>query len=278
MIQIRPMKTRDIPLGMRLKQAAGWNQLTADWRRCLTLEPQGCFVAELSGSAAGTTTACVFGSTATIALVLVDPIFRRRGVARALMQHTLAQLDAQGVRTVRLQATPLGEPLYRRFGFVPECTFARFTGTLPPAVGEDRTARLRGEWFDQVMQLDRRATGMERGKFLFYLMDEHYRQVRVVEQSGQVEGFLACRPGAAAWQLGPCIGTAGACRELLNSAWVRFGGQAVYIDIPTSNAAAMAAAEAAGLQVQRHLLQMRRGEPLPEDPDLIWATSGPEKC
>lgn len=278
MIHIRPMNARDIPLGMRLKQQAGWNQLTADWRRCLSLEPQGCFVAELAGSAAGTTTACVFGTTATIAMVLVDPLFRRRGVAQALMQHTLDQLDAQGVRTIRLQATPLGEPLYTRLGFVPESTFARFAGRLPAATGEDRTTRMIGEQFDQIMQLDRRATGMERGKLLFHLMDENYRQVRVVERDGRVEGFLACRPGADAWQIGPCIGTAEACRDLLASAWLRYAGQSVFVDVPITNKAALAVVEATGLQVQRHLLQMRRGEPLPEDLDLIWTTSGPEKC
>ena len=69
MIAIRLMTTRDVPLGMRLKEQAGWNQTEADWRRFLHLEPDGCFVAELDGVPVATTTTCVFGTTAWIAMV-----------------------------------------------------------------------------------------------------------------------------------------------------------------------------------------------------------------
>src|SRR4051794_33231462 len=49
MIRIRHMTLADVPLGMRLKTAAGWNQVEADWLRMLALEPDGCFVAEWDG-------------------------------------------------------------------------------------------------------------------------------------------------------------------------------------------------------------------------------------
>ena len=38
-VSIRTMRAADIPLGMRLKQLAGWNQTEADWRRNLALQP-----------------------------------------------------------------------------------------------------------------------------------------------------------------------------------------------------------------------------------------------
>ena len=72
MIRVRGMTVDDVPLGMRLKGQAGWNQIEADWRRFLALEPDGCFVAELDGKPVATTTTCVFDSVAWIAMVLVD--------------------------------------------------------------------------------------------------------------------------------------------------------------------------------------------------------------
>ena len=58
------MTTDDLPLGMRLKAQAGWNQVSADWQRFLELEPDGCFVGQWHGQPVATTTTCVFGSVA----------------------------------------------------------------------------------------------------------------------------------------------------------------------------------------------------------------------
>jgi GNAT superfamily N-acetyltransferase len=93
MLRVRAMTEADIALGMRLKGQAGWNQLEPDWRRALQLQPDGCFVAELDGMAAATTTTCIFGSVAWIALVLVDEALRGRGIGTALMNAALAFLD-----------------------------------------------------------------------------------------------------------------------------------------------------------------------------------------
>ncbi len=46
-----------------------------------------------------------------------QPEWRRRGFARSLMEHVLADARARGARTATLQSTPLGEPLYASLGF-----------------------------------------------------------------------------------------------------------------------------------------------------------------
>src|SRR5579884_3061580 len=101
MIAIRPMTAADLPLGMRLKDRAGWNQAEADWRRYLRLGRDGCFVAELDGTPVGTAVAFVFGPVAWVAMVLVDEAVRGRGVGTALVRHALAFLDGRSVRSVR---------------------------------------------------------------------------------------------------------------------------------------------------------------------------------
>src|SRR3712207_6787044 len=130
---VRPMTPADLPRGRRLSRRAGWNQTAADWRRFLALEPDGCFVAEHDGTPVGTTTTAVFGPVAWIGMVLVDAPARGRGVGTALVRHALAALDRRGVPTVRLDATPLGQPLYERLGFTGQFRLSRYEGTLPPA-------------------------------------------------------------------------------------------------------------------------------------------------
>ncbi len=78
MILVRTMTLADLPLAMRLKSQAGWNQQEADWRRFLDMQPDGCFVAECAGVAVATTVACVFDRVAWLAMVLVDAAYRGR--------------------------------------------------------------------------------------------------------------------------------------------------------------------------------------------------------
>jgi GNAT superfamily N-acetyltransferase len=139
-LQIRAMTAGDIAVGMRLKHQAGWNQLDADWLRFLAMQPDGCFVAELDGVPVGTTVAVVFysipgrtGPVAWIAMVLVDPGHRNRGIGTALMEHALKFLDARKVPSIRLDATPLGQPIYEKLGFIPQFVLARHERTLPLA-------------------------------------------------------------------------------------------------------------------------------------------------
>jgi GNAT superfamily N-acetyltransferase len=132
-VRIRRLQSTDIPGGLRLREQAGWNQTSADWHRFLALQPAGCFVAERSGEIVGTVTTCVFGSVGWIGMLLVDRAARRRGVGRALLDAALAYLQHEGTSSVRLDATPLGEPLYRRLGFEPQYRLVRFGGQVEPA-------------------------------------------------------------------------------------------------------------------------------------------------
>ncbi|MCU0914734.1 MAG: GNAT family N-acetyltransferase [Planctomycetes bacterium] len=140
MIAVRSMTVADTPLGLKLARQAGWNQIETDWRRFLALQPDGCFVGELDGASVATTAAFTFGPVAWLAMVLVDIDSRRRGVATALLKHALDFLDRQGVRTVRLDATAAGQPVYEKLGFVPEYPLTRYMGTATPWRGRPALA------------------------------------------------------------------------------------------------------------------------------------------
>jgi ribosomal protein S18 acetylase RimI-like enzyme len=283
MIHIRLMTESDIPLGMRLKTAAGWNQLAADWRRVLTLQPNGCWVAEWNGAPVGTAATCLFGSVAWIAMVLVDNQYRGRGIGRALLEQTLAFLDEQQVATVRLDATPLGQPLYEKLGFSPQFVLARFEGAVVSGPRDecefDRQYLVETPQPSdqaQIMALDREVNATDRTKLLEQLFREYPDELRFVRKDEQIAGYVTLRPGARAWQLGPCIATTDASLSLLADAVRRHQGESFYLDIPQENRAVYELAERLGLQVQRTLVRMCRGVDVREDLSRLATTSGPE--
>jgi predicted N-acetyltransferase YhbS len=273
------MTIADIPLGLKLARQAGWNQVETDWRRFLTLQPDGCFVGELDGTAVATTAAFIFGPVAWIAMVLVDIDSRRKGVATTLLKHALDFLDGQGVKTVRLDATAAGQPVYEKLGFVPAYSLSRYMGApkpspksaalmLPPTIGRQLNA---------VVAFDHRMTATPREKMLARLFEESPDLTRVLYREGQVEGYVTGRRGANATLIGPCIATAHAGLALLGDAFGHCAGQPVFVDIPRDNAPAIEIAEKSGLTVQRHFTRMCRGEQIKDHVDAIWASSGPEK-
>ena len=276
-LHLRLMTTADVAIGMRLKEQAGWNQLEGDWLRFLALQPDGCFIAELNGSAVGTAIGFLFGSVSSVAMMLVDTTARGRGVGKALFARTLEFLERNGARTIRLDATDLGRPLYEKFGFRGEYWLRRYVGTLRPADADRSIYDASEAEVTSVASLDRAVTGIDREKLIRRLMLERTEPLRAVRKEESLEGYLTARPGSRALFIGPCIASEEAGLRLFQDAFHRYAERLVYIDILESNSKACALAESHGLNVQRRFLRMRRGEPLPEHVENIWASSGPEK-
>lgn len=273
------MTAADRPLGMRLVEQAGWNQVEADWSRFLALQPDGGLVAELGGEPCGTLTTCRFGPVAWIAMLLVDANLRGRGLGRALMTRALDDLAGHGVRTVRLDATPLGRPLYESLGFAVDHPLARYHGELP-ALDEPATADIvpfHPDHESALLDLDFAASGTSRGKLIRRLLAEFPSSARVALAQGHVAGFLLDRPGRLATYLGPLVSESSAAHLLLSDACRRLAGRAVFLDIPTDHPAARLRVEGLGLTLQRPLLRMTLGDPVrPTNADWLWASAGPE--
>jgi GNAT superfamily N-acetyltransferase len=274
-IAIRRMTTVDIPTGMRLKEQAGWNQTVADWRRYLDLEPDGCFIAELDGEPVGTTTTCVFGVVGWIAMVLVDVRVRGRGIGSALMRHALAYLDECGVLTARLDATPLGQPVYEKLGFVSDYLFVRYEGLVKAANAVPGVEPVQKDQLARICELDRAVTGTDRSKLLHRLFEDAPERFYAVWGGETCHGYLSSRPGASAVQIGPCGAEETAARLLLADACHRHNGERVYIDVPADNPSVVTLVESLGMKAQRNLMRMHRGQRPCEQLALLWASSGP---
>jgi GNAT superfamily N-acetyltransferase len=84
------------------------------------------FVAEVAGQLIGSAavyklvnhrSSIVLRQSAYVSTVYVKPPFRRRGIARALMEQTVAWAQRNGCEVVRLRTSPGGRALYESLGF-----------------------------------------------------------------------------------------------------------------------------------------------------------------
>jgi GNAT superfamily N-acetyltransferase len=277
-IVLRNMTVADLACGMRLKAAAGWNQTECDWRRFLDLEPDGCFAAEADGLPVGTAAAFTFGSVAWIAMVLVDPAFRGRGIGGQLVQHALNYLDRRGVPTVQLDATALGQPVYEKLGFRGQYEVVRLEGTAPQAKPAAGVAPAAAEDLAAIFRLDRLSSGADRRRLLRRLYDEEPAAMHVFRQGKRIVGYATSRCGSRAVQIGPAAARhpeAGVA--VLHAAAGCRAGQPAFLDIAPQNRPAIAWAQSQGFTAQRSFLRMFRGSCPADQPTAMWASSGPEK-
>lgn len=276
--QIRLLRETDIPFGLHLCAQNHWNQLAADWQRQLTLQPDGCFVAESLGEPVGTACACIFERDAWINLVLVDREHRGRGIGSMLLRHVVNWLDGRGVRSIWLDATPLGQPVYAKLGFVGVFALARWSGWMPG--GQDAVAGVKPMCAEDIVEasaIDERATGYWRESLLRRIFDADPDRMRKIVVDGSLAGYALCRRGANAWQIGPLQGPPAVCATLFADAVHRFAGEQVYLDVPDANAHAIAELQRLGFTMQRPFLRMVRGETRMFDLSLFWSSFGPEK-
>jgi predicted N-acetyltransferase YhbS len=278
-LEIRLLTEEHISAGMRLTRLAGWNQTESDWRRVLKHDPQGCFVACLDNRVVGTTTSTVYGTDlAWIGMVLVDPDYRRRGIATQLTEATIRSLRSRGAKTIKLDATPAGRPVYAALGFTEETPIERWMGTARPA-GKTAFQIWRPEVRQKVMSLDLQAFGAERAALLDSLVfDSSVMPLTISASDGELRGYALARRGTLACYIGPVVATdqhTAAC--LIDGMFEQLNGRDVFIDLNTTFEDGAQIIGARGFVKQRDFMRMRFGpQDSPETSALIFAIAGPE--
>src|ERR1700722_11734730 len=107
-----------LPDLLDLSTGAGWNQTAADWLALMTDSPEGCIGIACDGRIVATTTLVTYEKRlAWIGMVLTHPNYCRRGFARKLVSRAVEMAHEREVRTIKLDATDLGRPLYLSLGF-----------------------------------------------------------------------------------------------------------------------------------------------------------------
>lgn len=248
---------------MELSREAGWNQTADDWQAFLDLgevyhiERNGCIAATAAIMPYG-------GKYAWISMVLTRTEARGQGYGTALMHHCVERTRTAGWSAL-LDATPLGEPIYRKLGFRPVTAWTRWRGKGRGVSGRKGSPDIAG-----ALTRDAQCFGADRSGLISRFVD------RTGFCVGTDDAFCFMRDGDFAHQLGPlgALTEAGALKSFESA--ISFTGGDILVDVP-DNAGLADVLTDFGFERQRPLLRMALGE-VPEAvaPWRHYALAGPE--
>jgi GNAT superfamily N-acetyltransferase len=287
-IYIEPLTLGDLEGALTLSTAIGWNQRAEDWRMLLHIAPAGSFAAVDNGRVVGTAIGIDYGRFGWIAMMLVDPAYRGRGLGARLLERAMTALPP--TMPIRLDATPLGRPLYQRFGFEDDVVLSRQIADTPP--GDDFAVQTAtGASIRPLIAAELRSAGEQdvhvfgghRFRVLEWMLDGAPQYAWVAHDSSGQPQYCLGRAGRLFDQIGPVVARdAEVAKALVGAALRHAAAKPVVIDAFDAHEAFAASLRRAGFRVQRPLYRMCRpsagASADPQVPsDLIeFAILGPE--
>jgi GNAT superfamily N-acetyltransferase len=204
-LTIRGMKADELAFAADCTAAEGWvseNQATLEG--FYRYNPAGCLIAEENNKPVGICVATHYGRSGFIGELIVRPEGRGRGIGAALLNHGVSLLKQRGVDTVYLDGVLKAVELYQRNGFRKVCRSWRFSGSLAGKACP-HVRRMVPDDLDQVIALDLRAFGADRGFFLSRRLELYPELGYVLMDDERVTGFILGRAGEGWMAAGPWV-------------------------------------------------------------------------
>jgi ribosomal protein S18 acetylase RimI-like enzyme len=260
----------DIPRALALSAKVGWNQTADDWR-LFVAHAHAIGLSDGNVGLVATAAALPYDNGfGYISVVIVDPAWRRRGLARRLMGECIDALRKDG-RASLLDATSAGALVYRGLGFAELATMERWEGE-GGGLDAGGAVRLALDDLDQLAAADAAAFGSPR-RFLLkdFLEREGTRAWR------HDDGYVVMRRGHRAMQVGPLIASSGETAGVLLATAIAAARGRVFLDLFASWPNLAALLESSGFTRQRPFVRMALDRStLPGDPRRLAIAAGPE--
>lgn len=244
---------------LSLSDAAGWNQTAEDWAVFTRHGRVRGRRRSDSGELVATAATLPYGAAqGWISMVLVRADWSGRGLATELLGECIRDLRSAGIAPL-LDATPAGEPVYRRLGFECGLRFERWEASpTRRTTTAGCTCRLAGEadW-PRIVALDADASRVERTFLLRAFLSRPASRAFITTDG---TGFVLVRAGRRATQIGPLVACDPASAiALLDAALATIDGP-VFLDVPSEQAAAVNHLKSLGFESQRPFVRMALGE------------------
>jgi predicted GNAT family N-acyltransferase len=258
--KIRQMILKDLEQAISLSYTEGWNQTENDWKMLLENPANICLVAENNNIIVGTATAaCYSERIAWIGMVLVGKNFRGLGAGRMLMTQIIDKL--KHIESIKLDATPAGQPLYQNLGFSEEHVIYRMTnsslngfsykgtGPIPSQVSQEN--------MPGILDLDLSIFGAERSYLLNTLLRNYPEKAFIAEKNNRPEGYIFGRDGSRFNYIGPvyCFSSETAI-SLISKALESLNEKSIALDVPGDKEELITWLESIGFVKQRQFMRM----------------------
>jgi GNAT superfamily N-acetyltransferase len=282
MVSIKKLELQDIVQAVRLSNAEKWNQTEKDWE-LLIQNPQNICLAAVDGDRIiGTATAINYANdVAWIGMVLVDQEYRGRKVSKLLLAGLFEKLGS--CRSLKLDATPAGQPVYQKYGFKDEYLIHRMTASYVFINGLQFDSgvlpeRAYPENIPEIIEYDKRVFGADRKQLIGFLIGNCPDNAWMLRQEGQITGIALGRRGSRFFQIGPVLAsTTEDAKKLISKSLRGIENQAVAIDILDDKKELMDWLCTIGFTKQRHFVRMFQNENIyPGIPKNEFLICGPE--
>jgi GNAT superfamily N-acetyltransferase len=287
---LRLLTVDDLDDAVRLSTIVGWNQRPDDWRILLQIARTTAFAAVIDEGLAATAIGIDYRRFWWIAMMLVNPSYRRHGLGRRLLEAAMAAAPAN--LPIRLDATALGRPLYLQYDFEDESSISRHVRNGKPAVGPDSGAVRRGvdvrpmELSDVAIIIaeDKKIFGGDRAAVLEWAFHDAPQYAHAGHSGDAPTHYCFGRRGRLFDQIGPVVaGDERTAQALVAAALDAAGDRPVVVDAFDQHIAFAAWLRSRGFAVQRPLIRMcRRGRfnepttPIASSSLVEFAIFGPE--
>jgi GNAT superfamily N-acetyltransferase len=256
---IRQLESGDLDGAMALSSAAAWNQTAADWQMLCELAPGGCFAAVSAGRVVATAIGIDYGRFGWIAMMLVAPEHRGRGLGRRLLEAAMDALPPD--YPIRLDATPMGRPLYLRYGFQDEDLLTRYVLDVSKPRQDDTTRqpvrRFASGDLGAVIELDTGAFRGRRSAVLEWVLAHGPSYARIMQSGAAGVAYCFGREGRLFDHVGPIVAaTADDACALAAAAFPAAASRPIAVDAFDAHAGFTSWLAQRGFRAERPLMRM----------------------
>jgi hypothetical protein len=192
--------------------------------------------------------------------MLVQPAYRGRGLGARLLEAAMEALPA--TNPIRLDATPVGRPLYQRYGFEDETVLTRHVrgpGAPSIAANAKHVRPVTMAAMTGILSCDRVVFGGERSAVLEWMAEQGPQYAFAGGNENDPPSYCFGRRGRLFDQIGPVVARDDdAATMLASAATVAAGDRPTVIDAFDARTSFRAWLREAGFEPQRPLFRMRR--------------------
>ncbi len=174
-------------------------------RSYLTFQSAGSFVVKDNDTVVGFGGVLDYGPFAYVGLMSVLPTAQKRGIGQLLMERLRAWLEARHCPTALLDATPVGEPVYRRNGFLEDdqtVVWQQNEHILLPHHLPLGVSQLTEVEIQALIQFDAPQFGADRREVLSAYSVRYPNRVLVIHDAdGRISGYVI----AQSYVIGPMV-------------------------------------------------------------------------
>lgn len=252
-------------------KAEGWNPGLSDALPFFTTDPEGYFIARLSGQPVGCISAVAYDDHyGFMGFYIVDSKHRGKGIGLQLWEKAITHL---GNRTIGLDGVVDQQPNYKKSGFQLAYRNVRYEGKGMPFKKHD-LIDLKGFPLERLLNYDTPIFGVKRRKFLQAWLQMPYAHALGKVKNENLLGYGVMRQCLNGFKIGPLFADDLKIAVEIYEALAGYAtGHPLFFDIPATNKPAETLIQKFGLKQVFETARMYKGAPPAQQLEKVFGVT-----